>query len=1690
MNHLRIGLGLLFLSAWLFPSAQADVLFEMGSNWKYFKGKTGYPSGTATEWRETAFDDSAWAAGPTPIYYGEPLTGTLIDDMRYTYSCIFLRKAFVLQNPLEISQLKLDAICDDGFVAWLNGHEVARYNVPDGEIAFNGFSFSALSEPIPWETYPLDSVSAFLVEGTNVMAIQLLNCNLTSSDIVFDATLSAPIDVTPPFVAVLSPAAGSTVRTLTSIEVDFSEPVGGLDATDLLINGAATTNATLIAPGQYVFEFAQPPTGTVQVAWAPGHGIHDLSPRSNPFTGDAWSYQFNPSAPIPGVMISEFLAANDKSIRDADGDHSDWIELYNATTASVSLDRWCLSNDSTVPDLWRFPRVSIPSKGYLVLFASGKNRTNATAALHTNFKLDKAGGFLGLYSPDLKLVSGFSPLYPKQYTDTSYGRDTLAPEVLGYFTQPTPGAKNVGGGPDFAPEVEFSRKGGTFLNAFALTLATPNTNAVIRYTVDRSVPTLASLRFTVPLQITNSVQVRARAFVSGLLPGPIQTESYLSLNSTVVNFTSDLPLVIVHTFGGGSIPADTKQAAYIAVFEPRNGRSSLTNAPDTDTRAGINLRGSSTLGYPKHSLSVEFWNDYDEDKHVGLLGMPAESDWVFYAPNNFEPVMIHNPFMHDLSRQVGRYSPRTRFAEVYINKTGGPVTQANYFGIYAIEERIKRGKDRVDVDSLEPEHTTPPSITGGYVMKVDRWGPNDSGFWSSQLSILFLDPKGPEMDLPQRAPQRQYIQNYFDTCYTVLNGADWTDPVKGYAAYIDVDAAIDDHLLNVLAFNVDAYRLSGFLYKPRNGKITFGPLWDFDRTLGSTDGRDAAPRRWRSAVPDYGTDFFNPDPIYPNSWYGRMSRDIDFWQKWVDRYQELRASQFSLTNLYSLVDSLTRQLREAQPRDTAKWGVAPRGGSYQAEINLMKQWLSNRVDFMDTNFVARPAPDRPAGQVPSGPLVNFTAKAPASIFYTLDGSDPRLPGGGISPKATPLVGSVTITANARLVARALDPKHKNLTGVNNPPLSTSWSGPIAATYVVQTPALAITELMYDPEPPLAGSTNSASDFEYVELRNVGTNTLDLAGFHLSGGVDYTFTAASAVTQLQPGEYVLVAKNLMAFNTRYPQVGRVAGEYSGSLNKGGERIILEGPLKEPIFDFVYSPDWYPITHGPGFSLVVRDDTAAFASWATPDNLWASTDMGGSPGRIDPTPHTVPAVLVNEALTHTDLPQVDTVELFNPNPIEVDIGGWFLSDDFRTPRKYAIPGGTRIPAGGFALFDETQFGTATTNSFGLSAFGDELYLFSGDGATLTGYSHGFHFGAAARGVTFGRYVTSTGAEHFVAQVRASLGQANAGPLVGPVVISEIHYNPAPVGTNVNTLDEFVELANITAQAVPLYDTTAPTNCWRVGGGIEFHFPTNASLLSGGVLLLVNFDPVLNSAAADRFRSLYNVDPQVRIFGPYGGNLNNAGDRVAIYKPEPSETELPSQTGDVPYVLVDEAAYSPAAPWPADADGTGKSLHRIDGGAYGNDPANWMAASPTAGATGWPPPLLDTDGDGMPDAWESAHYLDPKDPSGANGAGGDPDGDGMTNAQEYAAGTDPSDPTSSLRVDSVTVEGTTVTLRFRRVAGRSYSVLECDDLAAGAWVRLRDIPATDQNENVAVNDQILAGSGGRYYRIVTPASTPAGP
>jgi hypothetical protein len=475
------------------------------------------------------------------------------------------------------------------------------------------------------------------------------------------------------------------------------------------------------------------------------------------------------------------------------------------------------------------------------------------------------------------------------------------------------------------------------------------------------------------------------------------------------------------------------------------------------------------------------------------------------------------------------------------------------------------------------------------------------------------------------------------------------------------------------------------------------------------------------------------------------------------------------------------------------------------------------------------------------------------------------------------------------------------------------------------------------------------------------------------------------------------------------------------------------------------------------------------------------VNGSPGFADPAPAVIGPLLVNEALANTISPAVDTVELFNPSTNAANLGGWFLTDDFFHPQKYRFPDGTTVPAAGFALVDAARFSTATqgTNAFGLSSLGDELYLFSADAATnLTGYYHGFHFGASPSGMTFGRYVNSIGEEDFVLQSTNTLGTNNALPWVGPVVISEIMYHP-PAGVDTNRpLDEFVELQNLTAVTVPLFSIGHDTNTWQLGNAVDYTFPTNVTLSPNGRLLVVGFDPA-DAAHLAAFRLAYGVPADVAVFGPWTGRLNNAGEPLELKMPD--EPRVSPTNTVVPYYLVDKVHYLSQPPWPPDADGLGSSLQRGTLGAYGNDPTNWFAAGVTAGLANQATPPLgpDSDGDGMPDAWELANGTDPW----INDANADPDHDGFTNLQEYWAGTSPTNAASALRIESAfeLADGSQV-LSFTAMSNHSYTVLYREEQLFTAWQKLTDV-LSQATTRVAWITNRAGTNSARFYRLVTP-------
>lgn len=354
-----------------------------------------------------------------------------------------------------------------------------------------------------------------------------------------------------------------------------------------------------------------------------------------------------------------------------------------------------------------------------------------------------------------------------------------------------------------------------------------------------------------------------------------------------------------------------------------------------------------------------------------------------------------------------------------------------------------------------------------------------------------------------------------------------------------------------------------------------------------------------------------------------------------------------------------------------------------------------------------------------------------------------------------------------------------------------------------------------------------------------------------------------------------------------------------------------------------------------------------------------------------------VVIEEVFANSGA-EPDWIELHNRSSAAVDIGGWFLSDSGVNLAKYRIPAGTVIPAGGYLVFDEDQhFGSASIDPgrivpFGLSEAGETVYLSSAVNDEITDYQAKEDFGASIEGEALGNYYKpGSGTWNFVALVEPTPGAPNRGPRIGPVVISEVNYQP---GGHADS--EYFELLNISDQPVALYDSLKGA-AWRITDGIDHEFPAvNPIVMASG-------ERIILTKSVTRFNAAFNPPPGTRVFEWTAGRLSNEGEQVQIARPAGVDGANVRQ-----FARVDRVGYEISSPWPATAAGGGPSLTKVAEEEYGNDFVNWIAATPNPGA-------------GAPGAsfasWIGTSGL----PAGDRDPDDDPDRDGRSNFVEYALG-----------------------------------------------------------------------------------------
>lgn len=499
--------------------------------------------------------------------------------------------------------------------------------------------------------------------------------------------------------------------------------------------------------------------------------------------------------------------------------------------------------------------------------------------------------------------------------------------------------------PDPLGKLVITPDGGTFVEEVEVTVERVDGTGTIETCRTDPYETRCSWQaYTGPLTLGRSTILRARITQDGA--ESIVARSFTELDADLADFESPLPLLVFWT--DDSAPTDdTDVALGLTVHEPGGGgRTSIVGEATDSGRARLHARGSSSLGFEKAAYDMELWEaDDNADRNDELLGLPRNADWVLYAPYYYDEALIRNPLAFTLSRAVGRYAPNHRFVELFLADRGQPVSEADYRGVYVLLEEIEVDEERVAITPLAETDVAEPEVTGGYLFKIDRTGEGESGFWVGsaggqfdfQQSFVAVEPSESELV----RPQSDYLQDRLDAAGWAVADLD------GYEELLDVDSFIDHHILNVVMKNPDAFRLSGYLFQDREGKLQAGPVWDFDRSAASLDSRSYDPTWWdnQNETPDCTA-------VFTFGWYEGLFEDPAFAARYWSRFSELLDGELSAEALDATIVALADGLEEPAARDAARWGQAP----FPGEIAELRAWMAARHAWMRACIDEEPDP--------------------------------------------------------------------------------------------------------------------------------------------------------------------------------------------------------------------------------------------------------------------------------------------------------------------------------------------------------------------------------------------------------------------------------------------------------------------------------------------------------------------------------------------------------------------------------------------------------------------------------------------------------------------------------------------------------------------------------------------------------------
>ncbi len=407
---------------------------------------------------------------------------------------------------------------------------------------------------------------------------------------------------------------------------------------------------------------------------------------------------------------------------------------------------------------------------------------------------------------------------------------------------------------------------------------------------------------------------------------------------------SNLPIVVINTDGGVTIPDEPKVLATMKIIWHQDGsRNYLTdvNNPEFlnyDGRIGIEIRGSSSQNLPKKPYGLETLQADDvTNNNVSILGMPKENDWVLNSLA-FDQTGMRDVISYELSEKMGQYAPRRVYCEVVINN--------DYKGLYVFMEKIKADDNRVNIEKMDETCNSYPEVTGGYITKADKTTGNDQVAWTMQgYGNGWWG--GPSTDFIHHYPkpdnitnaQHNYIKSvFFDIADKA--GSHNTSIENGISSIIDIPSFVDFMMIAEFSSNVDVYSFSTFFHKDRKGKLRAGPVWDYNLTFGHDEfGNRSRYDVWQ---------FDNNDNTGPKFWKDLFDTDMFrclFAKRWFEITSD--GNPLNYNEISSRMNEIDELITEAVGRDNQRWSKMTQHAS---EIQAMKTWIQQRINWLNQNI--------------------------------------------------------------------------------------------------------------------------------------------------------------------------------------------------------------------------------------------------------------------------------------------------------------------------------------------------------------------------------------------------------------------------------------------------------------------------------------------------------------------------------------------------------------------------------------------------------------------------------------------------------------------------------------------------------------------------------------------------------------------